>query len=127
VAFKASTSKGKAKVESSSEGETSSCDSDDDEEMALRVKRFGKFMKKKGYQARRKNSSSKKNAYAMRCFRCHSKDHLITKCLYNSDDEDAIKKERNKQKKKQEKKEGSNKKKGDAHVATWDSDDSSKR
>ena len=58
-------------------------------------------------------------------FRCHSKDHLIAKCPYYSDDEDAIKKERKKQKKKQEKKEGSNKKKGDAHVATWHSDDES--
>ena len=50
----------------------------------------------------------------MRCFGCRSKDHLIAKCPYDSDDEDAIKKERKKQKKK-----------GDAHVATWDSDDSS--
>jgi len=50
VAFKASSSKGKAKQESSSEEEASSCDSDEDEEMALLVKRFGKFMKKKGYR-----------------------------------------------------------------------------
>jgi len=121
VAFKASTSKGKAKVESSSEGEACSCDSDEDKEMALLVKKFGKFMKKKSYWARRKKSSSKKNDHAMRCFRCHSKDHLIAKCPYDSDDEYAIKKERRKQKKKQEKKEGSNKK-GDAHVATWDSE-----
>ena len=124
MAFKASTSKGKARVESSSEGDGSSCDSDDNEEMDLLVKRFGKFMKKKGYQARRKKSSSKNNDYSMRCFSCHSKDHLIAKCPYDSDDEDAIKKERKKQKKKHKKKEGSNKK-GDAHVATWDSDDSS--
>jgi len=38
VAFKTSTSKGKAKVELSSEGDVSSCDSDDDEEMAPLVK-----------------------------------------------------------------------------------------
>ena len=82
-------------------------------------------MKKKGYRASRKKSSSKKNDHSIRCFRCHSMDNLIAKCPYDSDDEDAIKKERKKQKKKQEKKEGSNKKKGDAHVATWDSDDSS--
>jgi len=113
----ASSSKGKANIASSSDEYSSSCDSDEDEEMALLVKRMGKFMK--GYQARRKNSS-KKNDHAMRCFRCHSKDHLIAKCPYDSDDEDAIKKERKKQKKKQEKKDGSHKK-ADAHVATWDS------
>ena len=73
VAFKASTSKGKAKVESSSEGDASSCDSDDDGEMALLIKRFGKFMKKTGYRARRKKSSSKKNDHSMRCFRCLSR------------------------------------------------------
>jgi len=67
--------------------------------MAL-VKRFGKFMKKKGYRARRKKSSSKKNDHSIRSFRCHSKDHLIAKCPYDSDGEDAIKKERKKQKKK---------------------------
>ena len=64
--------------------------------MTLLVKRMGIFMKKKGYQARRKKNSSKKNDHSMRCFRCHSKDHLIAKCLYDSDDEDAIKKERKK-------------------------------
>ena len=31
----------------------------DDEKMALFVKRFGKFMMKKGYRARRKKPSSK--------------------------------------------------------------------
>jgi hypothetical protein len=31
----------------------------EDEEMALLVKRFGKFMKKKGYRARRKNNATK--------------------------------------------------------------------
>jgi FtsZ-binding cell division protein ZapB len=61
----------------------------------------------------------------MRCFRCHSKDHLIAKCPYDSDDENAIKKKRKKQKKKQEKKESSHKKKNNSHIATWDSDDSS--
>jgi len=102
VAFKASSSKGKAKIESSGKEEASSCDSDEDEEMALLVKRFSKFMKK-GYQARGKKSSSKKNDHSMRCFKCHSKDELIAKCPYDSNDEDAIKKERKKQEKKQQK------------------------
>jgi hypothetical protein len=98
VAFKATTSKGKSKIESSSDEDSRSCDSDAiDEKMALFVKQFGKFMKKKGYRARRKNSS-KKSEHTMRFFRCHSKDHLIAKCPYDSDDEDAIKKERKKQK-----------------------------
>jgi hypothetical protein len=82
-------------------------------------------MKKKGYRARRRKNLSKKNEHTMRCFKCYSKDHLIAKYPYDSDDEDAIKKVRKKQKKKQEKKESSHKKKNDSHVATWDSDDSS--
>ena len=55
VAFKATSSKGKAKQESSSEDEDLSFDEIDDEKMALFVKRFGKFMVKKGYRARRKS------------------------------------------------------------------------
>jgi hypothetical protein len=89
VAFKATTSKGKSKIESSSDEDSSSCDSDDiDEKIALFVKQFGKFMKKKGYHARRRKNLSKKNEHTMRCFRCHSMDHLIAKCPYDSDDED---------------------------------------
>ena len=50
VAFKAtSSSKGKLKQETSSEDDCSSFDEGDDEKMALFVKRFGKFMMKKGY------------------------------------------------------------------------------
>jgi hypothetical protein len=83
VAFKASTSKGKSKIESSSDEDLSSCDNDDvNEKMALFVKQFSKFMKKKGYRARRRKNSSKKNEHTMRCFRCHSKDHLIAKCPF---------------------------------------------
>ena len=59
MTFKAaSSSKGKAKQEISSEDD-SSFDEMDDEKMALFVKRFGKFMMKKGYHDRRKKSSSK--------------------------------------------------------------------
>jgi hypothetical protein len=94
VAFKATTSKGKSKIKSSSDEDSSSYDSDDiDKKMALFVKQFGKFIKKKGYRARRRKNSSKKNEQTMRCFRCHSKDHLIAKYPYDSGDEDAIKKE----------------------------------
>ena len=53
VAFKAtSSSKGKAKQDTSSEDDDSSFDDMDDEKMALFVKRFGKFMVKKGYHAK---------------------------------------------------------------------------
>ena len=47
VAFKATSSKGKAKQESSSEDKDLSFDEMDDEKIALFVKRFGKFMVKK--------------------------------------------------------------------------------
>jgi hypothetical protein len=49
----------------------------DDEKMALFVKRFSKFMVKKGYYARRKKSSSKNKEESRRCLKCGSKDHLI--------------------------------------------------
>ena len=55
VAFKATSSKGKARQETSSEDD-GSWDDDDDEKMALFVKKFGKFMMKKGYRARIKKS-----------------------------------------------------------------------
>jgi hypothetical protein len=56
MAFKATSSKGKSKQESSSEDEDLSSDEIDDEKMALFVKRFGKFMVKKGYRVRKKRS-----------------------------------------------------------------------
>ena len=82
MAFKAaSSSKGKAKQEDSSEyDECMSFDELDDEKMALFVKRFGKFMMKKGYRARRKKSSSRNKDEPRRCFKCGSKDHLIAQC-----------------------------------------------
>ena len=77
VAFKATSSKGKAKQESLSEDEDLSFDGIDDEKMALFVKRFGKFMMKKGYHVRRKKSSSKNKEESRRCFNYRSKDHHI--------------------------------------------------
>jgi hypothetical protein len=56
VVFKViSSSKGKAKKDISSEDDDSSFDDIDDEKMTLFVKRFGKFMVKRGYCARRKS------------------------------------------------------------------------
>jgi hypothetical protein len=51
------TSKGKSKIESSSDEDSSSCNSDDiDEKMALFIKQFSKFMKKKDFRARRRRT-----------------------------------------------------------------------
>jgi hypothetical protein len=81
VAFKAtSSSKGKAKQDTSSEDECFSFDDEDYEKLTLFVKRFGKFMVKKGYRARRKKSSSKDKDEVRRCFKCNSKDHLVAEC-----------------------------------------------
>ena len=77
VAFKATSSKGKAMQESSSEDEDLSFNEMDDEKMALFVKRFGKFMMKKGYHARRKKSLSKNKEESRMCFNCRSKGHLV--------------------------------------------------
>jgi hypothetical protein len=60
MAFKAtSSSKSKAKQDTSSEDDDSSFDDMDDEKITLFVKRFDKFMVKKGYRARRKKSSTR--------------------------------------------------------------------
>ena len=86
--------------------------------MALFVKRFGKFMVKKGYRARRKKSSFKNKEESRRCFKCGSKDHLVAQCPYNSDNDDD--KNKNKKKDKKEKKEKKDKmtfkKKGGSYV-----------
>jgi hypothetical protein len=100
VRFKAtSSSKGKAKQEISSEDKDSSFVDMDDEKTALFVKRFGKFMVKKGYRVRRKKSSSNNKEESRRCFKCGSKDHLIAQCPYNSDNDDDDKKSKKKDKK----------------------------
>jgi hypothetical protein len=127
VAFKTtSSSKGKAKQDTSSEDDDSSFDDMDDEKMALFVKRFGKFMVKKGYRARRKKSSSKNKKESRRCFKSENKDHLVAQCPYNSDNDDDDKKSKKKEKKeKKDKMTIKMKKKDGSYVVTWDSDASS--
>jgi hypothetical protein len=96
--------------------------------MALFVMKFGKFMMKKGYRARRKKSSSRNKEEARRCFKCGSKDHLVAQCPYNSDNDDERKKSKKDKKEKKEKKDKmtfNKKKKGGSYVVTWDSDASS--
>jgi hypothetical protein len=86
---------------------------------------MGKFMKKKGYGARKRRDHNKE--YVRRCYKCKSPDHVIADCPYNSDnDEDEKKKHKKEKKEKKEKKMTfQNKKKGGGYVVTWDSDGSS--
>ena len=100
--------------------EGSSFGEEDDEKMALFVKRFGKFLVKKGYRARRKKCSSKNKEESRKCFNCGSKDHLVAQCPYNSDNSDD-----NKKNKKKDKMAFKKKNKGGSYVVTWDSDASS--
>ena len=93
--------------------------------MALSVKRFGKFMVKKGYRARRKKSSSKNKEKSRRCFKYGSKDHLVAQFPYNSDNDNDDKKSKKKDKKEKKDKMTLKKKKGGSYVVTWDSDASS--
>jgi hypothetical protein len=124
VAFKAISSKGKAKQESSSEDEDLSFDEMDDEKMALFVKRFGKFMVKNGYCARKKKFSSKNKEESRRCFKCESNDHLVAQCPYNCDNDDDDKKSKKDKKEKKEKNDKmtfKKKKNGSSYVVTWNS------
>jgi hypothetical protein len=91
VAFKTSTSsksKGKAKKEDSSEDEVAS--NIDDEAMALLVRKMGKFMKKRGYGARKRRDHMKEHVRL--CFECKSPDHIAVNCPYKSDNEEDKKK-----------------------------------
>jgi hypothetical protein len=99
VAFKASTSskgKSKAKKEASSEDEVAS--DIDDEAMALRVHKMGKFMKKRGYGARKRRDHMKDHVSLY--FECKSPYHIVANCPYkNGNEEDEKKKKKKKEKK----------------------------
>jgi hypothetical protein len=58
---------------------------------------MGKFMKKKGYSARKRRDHNKK--YVRRCYKCKSSDHVVAECPYNSDNDEDEKKKRKKEKK----------------------------
>jgi hypothetical protein len=91
VAFKTSTSsksKGKAKKEASSEDEVAS--DIDDEAMTLLVRKMCKFMKKRGYGARKRRDHMKEHVRL--CFECKSPDHIAVNCPYKSDNEEDKKK-----------------------------------
>ena len=80
--------------------------------MALFVYWFGKFIKKKGYVARRRRSSSKRKEES-RCYKCGSIDHLIADCPHNGDNDKSNKD--NKKDDKEGKKMTFKKKKGHAY------------
>jgi hypothetical protein len=128
VAFKAGTSssksksKGKTKKEESSDNERSNDSDIDDEAMALFVRKFGKFMKKKGFNAKKRREHFKNQDYMRRCYKCKSKDHVVADCPHNSDNDENDKKKKEKNEKKIIFKK---KKKVGSYVVTWDSDASS--
>ena len=95
--------------------------------MALFVRKMGKFMKKKGYGARKRRDHTKSKEYVRRCYNCKSPDHVVANCPYNSDnDEDEKKKlKKDKKEKKEKRMTFQKKKKGGGYVVTWDSDGSS--
>jgi division protein CdvB (Snf7/Vps24/ESCRT-III family) len=121
VAFKAGTSssknksEGKTKKEESSDEECSYDDSDD-EALALFVHKFGKMMKKKVYDTRKRRDHFKNKEYMRLCYKCKSPNHVVADCPYNSDNED------NEKKNKKEKMTFKKKKKGGSYVIMWDSD-----
>jgi hypothetical protein len=123
VAFKASTSsknKGNSKKKASSED-----DDFDDETMALLVRMMDKFIKKRGYGARKRRDHMKEHVRL--CFECKSLDHIVVNCPYKNDNEEDEKKKKKKKKDKKEKKEKKmtfkkKKKKESYYVVTWDSD-----
>ncbi|XP_066320408.1 uncharacterized protein [Miscanthus floridulus] len=125
IAFKAgslSKNKGKSKKESSDDEDASDID---DETMTLLVCKMGKFMKKKGYGARKIRDHNKE--YVRRCYKCKSPDHIIADCPYNSDNDEDEKKKHKKEKEKKEKEKKmtfQKKKKGGGYMVTWDSDGS---
>jgi hypothetical protein len=75
IAFKASSSKGKSKVESDDD------DPFDDETMALLVHNMGRFMKKKGYGAKKRRDTMKAKIL---CYNCNSPDHIVADCPYEN-------------------------------------------
>jgi hypothetical protein len=100
----------------------------DDETMALLVHKMGRFMKKKGYGARKRRDFMK--AKEVLCYNCNSPDHIVAKCPYEDkryhDGELKLKKNKKDKKEKKEKKSFTinKKKKGGGYVVTWDSDNS---
>ena len=76
IAFKASSSSSKNKGKSKKESSDDDLSDINDEAMALFVRKMGKFMKKKGYGARKRRDHTKSKEYVRRCYNCKSPDHV---------------------------------------------------
>jgi hypothetical protein len=132
VALKATPSKSKGKVKMFElEEKSTSSDDEDDEAMALLVRKFGRFMKRKGYGQGKKKFISKNKQEPRRCFKCKSLDHFIIDCPLSSENDNESDDDKKKSKKK-DKKEKKNKnvtlkkkKKGQSYCVTWDDSDAS--
>jgi hypothetical protein len=97
-----------------------------DDDVALMVKKFKRFMKKKGYQGglSKSGKSYSKNLFAKKkCFECGEMGHISTNCK-NKDEDNSSKKKKFEGKKKVFKK-YNKKKNGKACYVEWDSDASS--
>jgi hypothetical protein len=118
IAFKASSTKSKSKIDSDND------DLFDDETMTLLVQKMGRFMKKRGYGARKRRDHMKSRE--MLCYNCNSSDHVVAKCPYKdkryNDGELKLKKKDKKEKKAKKSFTFNKKKKGGGYVVTWDSD-----
>lgn len=77
IAFNATSSKGKKKKESSDDEYEDDISRSiiDEGVMALFVRKFGKIMKKKGYER-----SMSQISHNRRCFECGRKDHFVANC-----------------------------------------------
>ena len=86
---------------------------------------MGKFMKKKGYGARKRRDFTKGNVNGRLCFKCKSPNHVMANSphLDGDDDDNKKKKDKNERKEKKSKKMSFKKnKKGGGYIVTWDSD-----
>jgi hypothetical protein len=100
----------------------------DDETIALLVHKMGRFMKKKGYGAKKRRDTMKAKIL---CYNCNSPDHIVVDCPYedkrfHNGDLKLKKNKKDKIEKKKAKKSFTfnKKKKGGGYVVTWDSDNS---